>query len=189
MICVIDETTPEVNGTIIYTVVSAVMLESESVARAELSAVIAARKRSFHWAKEGPQARAAMAEAATRIGAIAIAFEQSCGRKTQARARDQLLEHAITWAVGNGATHIIIERRSGREDQRDAATVKRTLRTLGLPTDVPQVRRRTKSEPLLWLADAVAGVARERYIPTTHEGPSKQLREAVTLEIVFVPKE
>lgn len=189
MICVIDETAPEVNGSVIYVIVSAVLLETESCARAQLQAVIGRRSRPFHWNREGERKRLAMAQAAESIGALARGFEQACGRKTQDAARAQLLATALEWAVANGAEQIIIERRSKVQDQRDTATVKRTLRRLGVPIDRPIVRWRGKSEPLLWIADAIAGVAHERYYPPINGAASKQLATAVDFDISYVPKE
>lgn len=54
MIAVIDETTPEVDGSILYTVVSAVLIADVAEARLALDAVLPDRKRPFHWNQEGP---------------------------------------------------------------------------------------------------------------------------------------
>lgn len=188
VICVIDEAAPEVNGTMMYLVVGAVMLADEATARAAMLGVTAGRKRLFHWADEGIEKRSAMAAAAAQVGALAHGFEQACGRRGQEHARKAVLDPALTWAVANGALHIIIESRSQRQDTRDKATVKATMRRLGVPPNVPRVDWRPKSEPLLWLADATAGVLRERYVPSKNDGPSRQLETATNLAVIYVPQ-
>lgn len=87
--------------------------------------------------------------------------------------------------LDEGCTELVIESRSTEGDVRDRAVILDALRDSGRSGDLVYSWR-TKDEPLLWVADAVAGAASEHltgrpdrwYTPMVH---------AAALEIRYLP--
>jgi hypothetical protein len=80
------------------------------------------------------------------------------------------------WAVTEGAGHVIIESGDAATDGRDKATLLDTHRNDG---GVPFTYTwATKAEPLLWLADAIAGAVGEHSSARTPPGSTSSRRVA-----------
>lgn len=184
MIAVIDETVPTVPQGSVYVVVGVVLLTDADTARPELAKVIGDRKRAFHWTTDGPQRRNDMADQLEALGALARGFAKPCGRRGQERARYSIMPIAIGWAVTQGAAEIIIESRDSVQDGRDRQVVAAALESLGVP-ELP-VSWRTKAEPLLWAADAVAGCAHNHLIGLATDEEHKRMWEITELDIEYV---
>lgn len=161
MIAIVDETTPEIGGGILYAVVSAVLVASEVEARAELTAVLGpSRRRPFRWSQEGPRAREAMVACMASIGVVGRAVVVQCGRRGQERARAIALADTVRHVLSEGCSELLIESRSQAEDGRDRSVVLDTLATVQ-PSRELRYGWHGKDEPLLWFADAAAGAVRE----------------------------
>ena len=80
--------------------------------------------------------------------------------------------------VADGADGLIIESRSDCEDQRDRQWVIEALRTT---EGLVRYWWDAKSEPLLWIADAVCGVAKE-YVLGEKASSMKRLQAAKVVD-------
>jgi hypothetical protein len=151
-------------------VVAAVMFAGEpSAIRTRIAMVVSQdpdRSRPFHWATEGTRARQAMVQCAHAINAVVhTGIYYPTGRRDQEQARAILLADVLLPQLLNaGVTELLIESRDnhrgrlGAQDARDLQTIRNYLRPWrGSPT----FSWVGKDEPLLWIADAVAGAARE----------------------------
>lgn len=164
MIAVVDETSPEVAGGILYTVVSAVLIADEVSAKEAVSEVLGpARKRPFHWNQEGPVAREAMRDCIETLGVVGRAVVVQCGRRSQERARAVAMSDTVRHLLDEGCSDLLIESRSSIGDGRDAAVILDTLRVAGAAGSL-SYEWRTKDEPLIWIADAVGGAVREHLL-------------------------
>lgn len=159
-VAVVDESSPaNAAGGVAYVVsVSAVFSPTEArIALAELFPPD--RTRPFHWAKEGPRARERMIEIAGEIGVTSVAFFAHVGRSKQITVRSEILERAALHVAGEGVDHLIVEASDRRTVRRDQDTTLDTFHDRdGVPFDFDW---RSKSEPLLWIADAIAGAVGE----------------------------
>jgi len=137
-------------------VVAAALLLEPNRARAAVVDVIASdRIRPFHWAHEGTQARERML-GVLKDGAIVahVVVHYPTGRRRQEEARRSAMSELVPLVISDGAKELIIESRSAREDQRDRQSVIEAIHRAGRA--IPY-RWETKTEPLLWVADASVG--------------------------------
>ncbi len=160
LVAVIDESSPaNTAGGITYVIAVAALFEPTR-ATAELSRLFTAeRRRPFHWEREGAVARTRIIEIAAEVGVVASAHYAHVGRRGQAHARGSMLARMAVDIAADGVDHLIIE-------ASDAATIGRDRRVLldsfreagGVPFAYDW---RSKAEPLLWIADAIAGAVGE----------------------------
>ena len=183
IIAVIDETAPEDKRGIYYVVTAALLLDAEQV-RAALTEVLPTdRKRPFHWANEGPQARQRMMTVIIDTGVVAhVCVHHPTGRRRQEQARRSAMGGLLPMIVADGAEELIIESRSTREDQRDRQSVIEALR--GVET-VISYRWDQKTEPLLWVADAVCGVVKEYLLGEDVTGFDQLQAASVLTEMMY----
>ncbi len=117
------------------------------------------RKRPFHWTGEGPIARWRMLDVILDSGIVAVAYYAHISRRGQRSVRNEMLPRASRWAADEGVEHLVIEASDDVTMSRDQHTLLDTFRESG---GVPfGYDWRSKSEPLLWIADAVAGAVGE----------------------------
>lgn len=160
LVAVVDESSPQnTAGGITYVVAIAAVFEPTR-AIADLSRLfVADRRRPFHWEREGTVARTRIIEIAAEAGVVASAHYSHVGRRGQAQARRSILARLAVDIAADGVDHLIIE-------ASDAATIGRDRRVLldsfrqagGVPFTYDW---RSKAEPLLWIADAIAGAVAE----------------------------
>ena len=158
VIAVIDETGPELGGGIHYTVVAAVLVADEEVARLHMATVLPERRRPFHWHQEGPVARASILAAMVEIGVIGRAVVVPCGRRQQEAARRLALSVNLEFLWTEGCSTILIESRDEAGNGRDRATILDHFEDAG---QRPSYAWHRKSERLLWIADALGGAVHE----------------------------
>lgn len=91
--------------------------------------------------------------------AVAAVLAHRAGRTAQVQARGRVLGGLVKDLARDGVDHLIIESRRPRDDGRDRSVLLDTRRTSAATFTYDW---RTKAEPLLWYADALAGVAREQ---------------------------
>lgn len=159
IIAVIDETAPEDKRGIYYVVTAALLLDADQVRSSLRDVLPSGRRRPFHWANEGPQARDRMMSVIIDTGVVAhVCVHHPTGRRRQEEARRSAIGELLPMIVADGAEELIIESRSAREDQRDRQSVIEALR--GVESTI-SYRWDRKTEPLLWVADAVCGVVKQ----------------------------
>ena len=117
------------------------------------------RRRPFHWEREGTIARTRIIGIAAEIGVVATADYAHVGRRGQSSARQAMLAEMVRDAAANRVEHVVIEASDAATVDRDRVTLLRTFEgTGGVPF---RYDWRSKSERLLWFADAIAGAVGE----------------------------
>jgi hypothetical protein len=163
LVVVIEESSPSDGaGGITYVVAAAALFEPITMS-GKIGAIFGSvRTRPFHWNTEGPTARQRTVDLLLEEGVIALVTYAHVGRRTQVASRQRMIAVLSRWAVAEGAGHIIIESGDAATDGRDKATLLDTHRNDG---GVPFTYAwETKAEPLLWLADAIAGAVGEHLV-------------------------
>jgi aspartate oxidase len=163
LVAVIDESSPQnTAGGVTYVVAIAALFDPHR-ALASLGALFTAdRRRRFHWEREGTIARTRIIEIAAEIGVVATAHYAHVGRRGQSRARQGMLAEMVRDAAADGVDHLVIEASDAATVGRDRVTLLRTFEgTGGVPF---RYDWRSKSERVLWLADAIAGAAGEHLV-------------------------
>lgn len=159
LVVVVDDSSPKVAGGVAYVVAAAALLSVSDV-HAELAMLFSSqRKNPFHWSKEGTDTRNRMLDIIIGTGIVAIAHCTHVGRSGQVSARRNMIELTSDWAQLEGASHMIIESSDRVTNGRDQSTLLDHHRDRG---GIPFAYDwRTKQEPLLWVADALAGAVGE----------------------------
>ena len=190
MLAVVDETTHEFKEGIAYVVGAAVLIADEDAAHAALLEVVGGRQRPFHWHREGPTARAAAVQALLDLGAVShICIHFPTGRRRQEEARAKALADVVPRLLDDGASHLLIESRGERQDNRDRATILDLLNARGTPAAI-EYARRPKTEPVLWIADALCGAVRETLIESEHAHYFATLKAAnVARDPIYIKSE
>lgn len=182
LVAVLDETAPEVGAGVYYVVTSAVMFDPLGVALAlnEFFADVTGRLNPFHWKDEGPKARSKMVDLILAHDIVAVSKYQSVGRGNQVKAREQLLP-AMAEELGGEMQidHLIIERGDRHTNRRDEASLLDHYRGRG---GVPFAYDwRSKSERVLWIADAISGVVHDYFAHDDRANLDRLLRAGVLL--------
>lgn len=178
MIALMDETSPTGPRGIYYVVSVAVLLDVDDVTDKLAGVLPNQRKRPFHWVNEGPHARDAMLELLCTSGVAGhVVVHHPTGRRRQEEARGLAVRELVPLAVLDGATELIIESRSAREDTRDRRNMIEIVRGLTTPLSY---RWEPKAERLLWIADAICGVMKE-YLLGEDTAPYERLRNGGVL--------
>ena len=154
----IDETVIYRGDDVTY-VLAGVVFRDAQPARRAFHQLTAHRKRPFHWQQEGPNLR----EAAVTLLEDHVVATYLLARPTGIRhqTRRELLAYLVAELINEGVDHVIIESsqvptcdgwdRNTILDSFEADSANRTF----------TYDWRTKTEPLLWYPDALAGVAHE----------------------------
>lgn len=177
LVAVVDESSPAAGAGIIYVISTAIVLDPTDVA-ASCRAVIGERARPFHWRREGPQARAAMLALVNDSVSEVFWQYRSVPRPGQVDARRALLGQQLELIESAGASHLIIESGDRHGDARDRATVLDSFPGRPVPF---RYEWRTKSEPLLWIADAISGAVGE-YLAGKGDAAYQQISDIVLPE-------
>lgn len=160
MLALIDESTPEGPRGVHYVVSSAVVIEELDDCRGKLLALTAARKRPFHWSSEGVQMRDAMLACFAELPvSVLTVIHYPVPAKRQEIARSSALRLLFSQLAQEGIAEAVIESR-GIQDRADRQTLIQA-QTDGLIGREFVYRFDSKSEPLLWLPDAAAGIYSE----------------------------
>jgi hypothetical protein len=178
VIAVVDESTPEGHGGVFYVVTAGIIIEEEpDTARAVLRKAIAGsrRTRPFHWHKEGPAARNAMCEAVDQLGVVAhVTVGHPTARHGQEKARALAFRHVLPRLLADGVDEVLIEQRSERQDQRDRSVILDVLQAEGRAGDLAY-QWVPKTEPLVWIADALGGVMSDYLLGRDDTGRHQRL--------------
>lgn len=178
MIAVIDESAPEGGGGVFYVVTAGIVIDEDpDTARAVLRKAIEGtdRTRPFHWHREGPTARTAMCAAIEQLGVVAhVTVGHPTARHGQEKARALAFERVIPRLLADGVDEVLIEQRSTRQDERDKRVILDILNLEGRTGELAY-RWVPKTEPLVWIADALGGVMFEYLLGRDHAGRFEQL--------------
>ncbi len=154
----VDES--QVAATAHYLLAAVIVTEANTEALGAATAAVRRRSRSpFHWYHELGVSRTAMIghiAASTDLQVVVISRPVAPGRHERARARCMEPLLAQLQSLDPLVHHVVFESRTQVLDKRDAARIEGMRSSLRfLP--VLRFSFETKEQPLLWLADAVAG--------------------------------
>ncbi len=180
----IDETVIDHGGGVTYVLAGVVFLDPQPARRA-FQQLTANRKRPFHWRKEGPTLREEAVTLLENHIAATYLLARPAGRRQQVTARRELLAYLVAELTNDGVDHLIIESQGPAPDGRDRNTI---LDSFQANSTGPAFTYewRTKTEPLLWYPDALAGVAHE-YLADGRSHHFQRLQRArVATEVHYV---
>lgn len=155
----VDETVIYHGGGVTY-VLAGVVFHDAQPARCAFQELTADRKRPFHWRREGSTLREAAITLLESHIATTYLLARPTGRRGQITARRKLLTYLVAELTNEGVDHLIIESQDSVLDGRDRDTI---LSWFQVNSTDPAFTYgwRTKTEPLLWYADALAGITHE----------------------------
>ncbi|MFI1734901.1 hypothetical protein ACH40E_37960 [Streptomyces acidicola] len=122
-----------------------------------------------HWTQMDNRERRRAAEAVAALGGLhVVAVGSPVPARRQERARRACLTELVTQLHGFRVVHLYMEAREPQLNDRDVATVQHARRYL-LPkgTDFRVDHVPGEMEPLLWVADIVAGACRAEQLGST----------------------
>ncbi len=179
LIAVVDESSPAAGAGVYYVLTTAVVF-SASVVQERVADVIGERAKPFHYRREGIEAIERMVSVLEEIDVMASVLWRSVGRRGQVAARREMLATHARRIASDGVTHLIIESGDTISNQRDKATLLDTFADSG---GVPyRYDWRSKAEPLMWVADAICGVATEHLL----SNPSKHFNRLAKAGVIEV---
>ena len=180
----IDETVIRHGGGVTYVLAGVVFLDPQPARRA-FQQLTANRKRPFHWRTEGPTLREAAVTLLENHTAATYLLARPAGRRQQITARRELLAYLIAELTNDGIDHLIIESQGTALDGRDRNTI---LDSFQADNTGPAFTYewRTKTEPLPWYPDALAGIAHE-YLADRRTHHFQRLQKArIATEVHYV---
>jgi hypothetical protein len=155
----IDESLRVADG--LYVMAAVIIgLEQEEPWRAALRDLLYRRQRRLHWRDENELRRASLISAVTEMrpsGVVVIGAGMEPGR--QERARRKCAERLLWEVTRRGVHAVVFERRHDELDARDRVMASALIRRRVLPAGLRASWTAAINEPLLWLADIVAGAA------------------------------
>ncbi len=158
MIAFVDESFRS-SPTGLYLVAAAVVVDDQADAlRARVRSVIPPKQRRFHWHDESDRLRFRMLQEIARLDLVVLAH--ACRPATpvkQERARALCLQSMLWELHERKVGELVLESRQERNNVRDRATIAQTQRAGGAASDLRYRHAVPLTEPLLWVADAIAG--------------------------------
>ena len=164
MIAFIDETQADLRqGDARYVLIAAAVVKGEADrTRDDLRRLLLPRQRRLHWNEERAARRDRIVEAISRMEFTSYAAVEPYARPTlEQRARASCFHALLPALVDAGVVEVVVERRDEHLDRADRQTIAAMIRYGQMPREFRYRFSRPGDEPLLWLADALAGVTRE----------------------------
>jgi hypothetical protein len=168
VIAVVDEAMI-IRGAGSYILVAVLIADDRRAeARSQAVRLLPRRRRRFHFRSEAETERVAMLRLIADQAAAATALIASPHRlSTAERTRQQLLRDlAITSLGGHRTVELVLESRELQNDRLDRQTLIDARHAGDVPADLSYVHLVPSQEPLLWLADALAGAVRASLLGT-----------------------
>lgn len=160
LVAVVDETEIQSGDFEIYVLVAVVLRDSAPAVQSMCDLVAApGRKRPFHWRKEGTKNRDGARQLIRQHAVGTHVLVQATSRGGSEQVRAALMAELVTRLANDEIEHLIIESRGTVSDERDRAVILDLQHRLG--SRASSYRWSSKSVPVLWFADALAGAARE----------------------------
>ena len=125
-----------------------------SRARAAMRGHVAGGAHRVHFVKERPARRRAILATIAGLGVIAVVIEAPAGCRASEQ-RHAALSELTRWACAMGAHRIVIER-DENSVALDRRVIEAALAELPARSELEYAHVPGRSEPLLWIADAVA---------------------------------
>lgn len=143
----------------VYLVAVAIVApEDNEPARQRLRSVIPQRQPRFHWRDESRPRQMAMLDAVAELALVAVAYA-SMALPREDRARALCVEEMLWDLKELGASRVTFESSEDRNDRKDARTIEQAKRAGRASPSLEYEFRRPLDKPLLWVSDALAGVA------------------------------
>lgn len=184
MLGLLDESTPESARGVHYVIGAAVLIDpaQRSDVHARALKLIGDRRRVFHWKDEGIERRFAMIELLGELdlGVFAV-VHRPVAAKRQTVARRESLRTLAAMLCREGVDDLLIESR-GIQDAEDRQTLIEAMNSGLLPAGL-SYDFALKSNALMWLPDAVAGVLSEAECRKTDKWVAELQRKAAVLEV------
>ncbi|MGH9212440.1 MAG: hypothetical protein ACRD2C_17450 [Acidimicrobiales bacterium] len=184
MLGLLGESVPESARGVHYVIGAAVLIDPAQRDEAEARAqkLIDGRRRAFHWKDEGTLRRSAMIDLLGELdlGMFAV-IHHPVAAKRQVDARRRSLRTLASVLCREGVDDILIESR-GIQDAGDRQTLVEAVNDGVLPTKLTYSFA-DKSNPLMWLPDAVAGVLSEAECCKTSQWIADLQRQATIFEV------
>lgn len=157
MIAYVDESVPEMSNGLCYVVAAAVLVHNDHAqAREKIRKLLLPGQARFHWTSERAERRFAMLELVAALDVMAIVQASfPCGRKRQNQARRSCLTSLLGDLASHQVGQVVIEHRDEAGDRLDRQTF--VAAKHGGIAEVAYGFRAGADEPLLWVADAIAG--------------------------------
>lgn len=147
----------------VYLVAAVVVTDVDlDEARHRVRSVIPRRQPRFHWRDENETLRRRMLAAIVELEPTVLSYACVPVGRRQDRARALCLNRMLWDLKELGAASVTFESRESHNDRKDARTIERAKRAGAAAADLEYAFRRPLEEPLLWAADALAGVASAR---------------------------
>ena len=155
----IDES-QHVTGVGVYVVAAVVILDDEAQQIRDQVRSATPRGRRFHWRTEERRERDNMLNilAALPPQSVRAYAAQPCPSDKTERARRKCIESLLLDIHGSDVRALVLESRQERNDKRDREVLAHFARIGLVAGEVTYRHERPQAEPLLWAADAVAGV-------------------------------
>lgn len=125
-----------------------------SRARAAMRGHVAAGAHRVHFVKERPARRRAILATIAGLGVIVVVIEAPVGCRANEQ-RHATISELTRWACASGARRIVIER-DENSIALDRRVIESALAELPGRRELEYAHVPARSEPLLWIADAVA---------------------------------
>lgn len=152
----VDESIRTTEG--VYILAAAVVDEPDRDKARDQLTRLSQRGMPFHWRLERPQRRSEAIDLVRDLSSLhLVVVGAPVNPRRQERARRQCIETLLYYLEAAGTGHVLLETRNATADRRDIATVDQ-CRARGVISHAIRVdHARPSEEPLLWLADIVAG--------------------------------
>lgn len=159
-----DESFDEADGAGFYIIAAAIIDEgAREHARYEMLRLRGARRGpgKLHWTEMDDRQRK---DAVTTVGSIdglhLVAVGTPVPLRRQERARSKVLHELVPELHGFGVDRLFMEAREAELNRRDIRTIGQTRRLLPPGSAFHVAHVHGQDEPLLWVADVVAGACR-----------------------------
>jgi len=168
MIALIDESLALRPNGYQYVIASAIVVSAPSIDHVDIESLreavrqlVAARSRPFRWKHEGVIKKGEMIDLIVNEQLFVTASISKPRKAHHDRlSRAECLTNVCAQLAIEGIEELVIESR-GVQDTDDISTIQAAKKSGSLPESFPEPDFRGKSEPLLWIPDAVAGAIRE----------------------------
>jgi len=159
VIAYLDESSRRGPSGLLYVVAAAVVVGAEEDhARAELRKLLLPRQDYLHWHNERPARRAVILDTISGLGVLAMAVSyHPAANRHQERARSACVTALAGDLRREGIAELVIEARQEQQNRADRQHLLDARHAGLLPDSFAYRHRGKKEEPLLWIADAIAG--------------------------------
>ncbi len=150
------------DGTKCYYLAAAMISETACAATRDiLRPLLLGREPRLHWTREGEPRKNLIAKTISQIPVECVVLVGAMlQHKKEDRARHQVLKHLL-WELDQNMNvrHVVLESRGASQDRRDLTIVGGLRNSKHLSRRLIVSHGQPIQEPLLWIADAVAGAA------------------------------